>query len=249
MSRGARDAGAAVGLESLSMRDNYAGGVAEYYTRVGTSYRNPHLPGVRACVMTFLNAWWKHEQPHADEESAGTSCHVLDMACGSGEVTLCAREWAQLAKALSAPAPAARSMRRLGPVAPVPAEFSFAVTATDPYTGEAFRARTGSDCLALSFEDIANESLPGEHVFELVFVSFALHLVPDASGLFSLLWALSSRARWLVVIGPHKKPEIKDGWGWVRWDVDAWGEAADASHLRDTVLERVHLRVYRSRNA
>jgi len=134
------------------------------------------------------------------------------------------------------------------------------------FTGDAFKDRTGLECLSLSFEDIASEGLPGDELFGIIFVSFALHLVPDASGLFGLLWSLSSRARFLVVIGPHKKPEIKDGWGWTRWDPTTWQAVAGSGSLRDTVLERqalraikstllclfryfrVHLRVYRSLN-
>ena len=57
MSRGARDPGAAAGIGSLSMRDNYAGGVAEYYTHVGATYRNPHFPGVKLGCFHFLNAF------------------------------------------------------------------------------------------------------------------------------------------------------------------------------------------------
>ncbi|KZW01565.1 hypothetical protein EXIGLDRAFT_65870 [Exidia glandulosa HHB12029] len=250
MSRGARDSSAVAGNISSSMRDNYAGGVSEYYTKVASSYRNPHLPGVRACVTAFLSLWWEREQA---QEQQLEGCRVLDMACGSGEVTICVREWETAAKASSNSTPAPTTTQPLIParrrrrIPTIPTSFAFEVTATDPYTAEAFRARTASDCLELSFEDIANGELPGDDTFDLVFVSFALHLVPDASGLFALLWALSSRARWLVVIGPHKKPEVKDGWGWTRWDLATWQAALD-SRVQDTVLERVHLRVYRSLN-
>ena len=43
---------------------------------------------------------------------------------------------------------------------------------------------------------------------DMVICSFALHLVDSSSELFSLLWALSLKAKWLVVLAPHKKPEV-----------------------------------------
>ena len=39
------------------MRDNYAGGVTEYYTTVAATYRNPHFPGVKLICYHLLNAW------------------------------------------------------------------------------------------------------------------------------------------------------------------------------------------------
>lgn len=74
---------------------------------------------------------------------------------------------------------------------------------------------------------------------EMTVCSFALHLIESNSELFALLWELSTKTRWLIVIAPHKKPEvwpessafransqfqIKAGWGWVKWNVDEWSE-------------------------
>lgn len=59
----------------------------------------------------------------------------------------------------------------------------------------------------ISQED--NEQTECQHIIEMVVCSFALHLLEDASGLFALLWELSLKARWLVVLAPHKKPEVK----------------------------------------
>jgi hypothetical protein len=53
------------------------------------------------------------------------------------------------------------------------------------------------------------EQTEHRHIIEMVICSFALHLLEDSSGLFSLLWELSLKARWLVVLAPHKKPEVK----------------------------------------
>jgi len=80
--------------------------------------------------------------------------------------------------------------------------------------------RTGKKCLPLSFVDIAQGKLgeipsstttkrPADE-YDLVICSFALHLVGDASEMFSLLYDLSRRSRWLAVIAPHKKPEVRE---------------------------------------
>lgn len=29
-------------------------------------------------------------------------------------------------------------------------------------------------------------------------------------------------------MAPHKKPEIKDGWGWERWDLKNWQSAGES---------------------
>lgn len=43
---------------------------------------------------------------------------------------------------------------------------------------------------------------------EMVICSFALHLIETSSNLFALLWQLSLRARWLIILAPHKKPVV-----------------------------------------
>ena len=89
---------------------------------------------------------------------------------------------------------------------------------------EAYKERTGLTCSALSFKDIAEGALPptpqyisGERVppdetnplkIDMVICSFALHLIESPSELFSTLWELSTKSRWLVVLAPHKKPEV-----------------------------------------
>lgn len=118
-------------------------------------------------------------------------------------------------------------------------------------------------CSPLSFKDIAEGALPSiskpasskaanenedlasdtdsPPKIETVICSFALHLIESPSELFSLLWELSTKAKWLVVLAPHKKPEvnlghvhvramlilkysfqIKPGWGWTKWNLDTW---------------------------
>ncbi|KAI0766391.1 hypothetical protein BD413DRAFT_636169 [Trametes elegans] len=85
-------------------------------------------------------------------------------------------------------------------------------------------------------------------VIEMVICSFALHLIEKPSELFALLWELSTKARWLVVLAPHKRPEIKEGWGWCKWDVDTWSECRLTDPVGELLEDRVHCRVYRSLN-
>jgi hypothetical protein len=54
----------------------------------------------------------------------------------------------------------------------------------------------------------AISSASEDNRMEMVVCSFALHLVESSSELFSLLWELSTKSRWLIVIAPHKKPEV-----------------------------------------
>ncbi|GBE84868.1 Uncharacterized protein SCP_0700480 [Sparassis crispa] len=148
------------------------------------------------------------------------------------------------------------------------------ILAADPYTSEAFRSRTSLTCAPLSFRDIAEGAIPsrspkisvidhenkgsniniesdlapGEVLIEMVICSFALHLIETPSELFALLWELSTKARWLIILAPHKKPDIKDGWGWCKWDVEAWSEARVGESKGEYLQDRVHCRVYRSLN-
>lgn len=148
------------------------------------------------------------------------------------------------------------------PVA-LPAVPTVSIVATDPFTGPAYRERTGLPCLPLSFADIANDidALPDPpRIYDLVICSFALHLLTDISQLWSFLSALAQRARYLVVLAPHKKPSIKEEWGWKRvdpWHVlqdiekdsprsngrDMGGKRGDGYEIYE---ERVRLRVWRS---
>lgn len=149
------------------------------------------------------------------------------------------------------------------------------ILAADPYTAEAYQSRTKLACATLSFRDIAEGRMPGKitedvttdlssdpntqpddalppedknKCIDMVICSFALHLIETPSELFALLWELSTRCRWLIILAPHKRPEIKDGWGWCKWDVESWSECAMSETRGELLQERVHCRVYRSLN-
>jgi len=113
-------------------------------------------------------------------------------------------------------------------------EYTLIITCSIPlsqFTVEAYKERTSYPCEKLSFEDVAEGNLPttsiniasgslqeitvpelneteNQYLIDTVVCSFALHLVEGPSGLFSLLWQLSLRARWLVILAPHKRPEV-----------------------------------------
>lgn len=172
------------------IRDEYARhpkGAPGFYLDHGAGYRNPHEDAVAAMV--------EHAQ-----RAGLIGARVLDLACGSGEVTL-------------ALAPGS------------------AVTACDPYTGAAFTERTGRVCQPWSFADLAGGVC--QERFDTIVCAYALHLC-ELSWLPSLCLALADLAPTLVVITPHKRPELRPEWGWT----------LESEH-RDPAY-RVRLRAYRS---
>ena len=58
---------------------------AQYYKKVGATYRNPHFPGVKGCLILWMNRWWRMRQPHIDAKRF----MVFDLACGAFQPLLC----------------------------------------------------------------------------------------------------------------------------------------------------------------
>lgn len=153
-----------------SVRAGYAShGVDGYYARHGSTYRNPH-ESIVAEAIALAHA---HEPLPLDR--------VLDLACGSGEVTM--------------------AVQALG---------ARAVVGVDPFTGPAYLARTGQAAIEATFAEIATGALDGAGRFSLVVCSFALHLA-EASRLPALTWALAGLADELLVLSPHKRPPVELG--------------------------------------
>jgi hypothetical protein len=163
-------------------------GVEGFYQRFGGSYRNPHEPAIRAALQAAIACW---DLPPG---------RLLDLACGSGEVTL--------------------ALRELG---------RGAIDAIDPYTHQAYAERTGQVAERLTFEQIAAGALNGRSYGTIV-CSFALHLVA-LSRLPALAMQLSQIGQGLLVLTPHKRPQLRPEWGWL-----CAGEL---------VVERVRARYYR----
>lgn len=84
------------------------------------------------------------------------------------------------------------------------------VVGIDPYTHESYLKRTGKKAHKYTFEDIAKGSIK-DHRYDLIICSFALHLT-DKSRLPDICYALSEISSKLLILTPHKRPEIK--WHW-----------------------------------
>ena len=110
--------------------------------------------------------------------------HVLDLAAGSGEATL--------------------ALRELG---------AGRIDGIDPFTFDAYEARTGQRAGRERFEEIAAGVLARRR-WSLIVCSFALHLV-EPSRLPGVAYELSLVAPRLLVLTPQKRPALRDQWGWV----------------------------------
>jgi SAM-dependent methyltransferase len=80
------------------------------------------------------------------------------------------------------------------------------ITGCDPFTFQLFEKNTGLACLRFSFKDVVKGEPLGQ--YSLIISSFALHLCPPKD-LFPLTWNLLQAAPLLVVITPHKRPELE----------------------------------------
>jgi SAM-dependent methyltransferase len=164
-------------------------GVRGFYEQYGDKYRNPHEAAIRTVLNSGLARW------QVDFS------RVLDLACGSGEVTL--------------------ALQELG---------CTDINGIDPYTAEAYQARTGRLAEAFTFEQIAGGVLEGRK-YSLIVCSFALHLLAT-SRLPVVAYQLHRIAPALIIITPHKRPHLREDWGW---------------RLEDEILAaRVRAKLYRS---
>jgi len=80
------------------------------------------------------------------------------------------------------------------------------ISGSDPFTWELYQNNTGITCEKWSFEDIIKGAKIGH--YRAVISSFAMHLCPEKD-LFPLVWALFGAAPLLVIITPHKRPELE----------------------------------------
>jgi SAM-dependent methyltransferase len=110
-------------------------GPSQYYALHSADYRNPHEPAIRKLIKAWL-----------DSSSLPKSIHLIDLACGSGEVTLVLEESGYTN-----------------------------ITGIDPYTAKAYEIRTGRAAEVFSFEEIASGAMHGASA-DLIICSFAMHL-------------------------------------------------------------------------
>ncbi|GAA95106.1 uncharacterized protein L969DRAFT_25305 [Mixia osmundae IAM 14324] len=241
---------------AASMREIYETiGPEEYYRQSGGKYKNTahHTEGIRKVISAFMDRYYSQVASQAKH-----SISILDLAAGSGEVTLALKDWQKTRFSGSGVA-----MFQHYPRA------KLSIAATDPYTTKAYEARTGMKCMEHSFMEIAsgileseplsdaNSSLyqPNSHKrFDIIFCSFALHLITSSSQLWSVCSELARLADYLVVIAPHKKPEVQHRYGWTRLDpvnlkpsYEAMASPSVATGDGfEICIDKVRLRVYRS---
>jgi SAM-dependent methyltransferase len=146
------------------IRDEYQEeGVENYYLQHGADYENPHFEQVRQLLI--------QNEERIDYRK------VLDLSCGSGEVSIVLKE------------------------------LGYADTeACDPYTQKAYEARLGKNCQPWSFEDIVKGSLVDQ--YSAIICSFAMHLCPEDL-LFPLVYQLFQHTTLVLILTPHKRPELE----------------------------------------
>ena len=86
------------------------------------------------------------------------------------------------------------------------------IDAVDGFLANEYEKEVDKNCMSMTFDDISNGYLKYK-AYSLIICSYALHLL-DYSKLPRFLWAMTEITNDLLVIGPHKRPEIKDTWGW-----------------------------------
>lgn len=166
-----------------SIRSQYEKyGAQKYYEAMGCNYQNPHEKQIQVGLPQALTLW-------QNQKFLGQIHKLIDLACGSGEITLIAKKfWPQI--------------HTIG---------------IDPYTHQAYKDRIGNDCVNLSFEDVAKMNFTEDLRCDLIICSYALHLL-DSSYLWQLLTVLSMLTSKLVIITPHKNPQIQPHCGWTLID-------------------------------
>lgn len=112
--------------------------VKGFYEKFGDEYRNPHEAAIEQILQISVKNWQLDLH------------QVLDLACGSGEVTL-------ILKSLGAEN----------------------IDGIDPYTYNAYLKRTGKTAETYNFEEIA-EGILSDRYYSLIVCSFALNLVAES---------------------------------------------------------------------
>ena len=209
------------------MRENYnkEGGVEGYYASAGASYSNPHFHAIVQATALIMDELLSLITESCSSEET-LSLRVLDLACGSGEATLAIKNWLQNGTRR-------KSMTKQSYQPPPQSRLEIMFLACDPFTQEAYLARTGSMAEKWSFEDISN-GVADEQRFHLTISSYALH-VASPSTLYTCLLQLSFISSHLIILSPHKNPEtalVERGGHW--------------RLVKSLVHERVHAWLYES---
>ena len=86
------------------------------------------------------------------------------------------------------------------------------IEGVDAYSCDYYNKQTNKTCKPISFDGIIKGDLDNKK-YTTIICSFALHLL-EPSKLPIFLYKLSEISKQLLIISPHKKPEIKEEWGW-----------------------------------
>ena len=87
------------------------------------------------------------------------------------------------------------------------------IDAVDAYSCKYYEDETNRKCSTISFDDIINGALDNEH-YTIIVCSFALHLL-ETSKLSIFLYKISQISDQLLILSPHKRPEIREEWCWI----------------------------------
>jgi hypothetical protein len=164
-----------------AIRDEYAEkGVEAYYKANANVYENPHFPYIKALL-------WQNKHRINYER-------VLDFCAGGGEVTLIVSDENFLTeKTLEIKK---KDLQHVG---------------CDPFTYKLYEKNTGCPCLPFDFEDVIKgklyKKLAGDS-FTSVISSFGMHLCPEKQ-LFPLVYQLFALSENIVIITPHKRPQLE----------------------------------------
>jgi len=87
------------------------------------------------------------------------------------------------------------------------------IDAVDAYSCKYYENETNKKCDIISFDDIIHGALDNKK-YTTIICSFALHLL-ETSKLPIFLYKLSQISNQLLILSPHKRPEIREEWGWL----------------------------------
>ncbi len=80
---------------------------------------------------------------------------------------------------------------------------------SDCFTYNNYEKNFNIPCLKYSFEDIIKGNFEFSHKFSVIICSFAMHLCPE-KWLYSLTYNLLEYSQKLVIITPHKRPQLEN---------------------------------------
>jgi 2-polyprenyl-3-methyl-5-hydroxy-6-metoxy-1,4-benzoquinol methylase len=127
-----------------------------------------------------------YTNPHADAIKALITDNIQQINCDGGVLDFCAGG---------------------GEVSQVLHELGVRnITGSDPYTYALYERQNPYPCQRISFDDVIKNGVSGE--YSTIICSFALHLCPEKD-LFPVVWNLLEAAPQLIVITPHKRPELE----------------------------------------